>query len=133
MENIVVGIPYTSHESNGSVLDVDNQTATVNKVQVQNQSNGLAVLSESQTDTKVNSTPGLPSLEAMMAETVTDTFDDKKGMVQALYLQLEVCLLDYTINHIWSVLKICFERLQLLLLSTHIKICFSKKCTPKYF
>ncbi|XP_022953307.1 uncharacterized protein LOC111455896 isoform X1 [Cucurbita moschata] len=80
VENIVVGIPYTSHESNGSVLDVDNQTATVNEVQVQNQSNGLAVLSESQTNTKVNSTPGLPSLEATMAETVTDTFDDKKGI-----------------------------------------------------
>lgn len=87
VENIVVGIPYTSHESNGSVQD-DNQTSTANKVLVQNQSNGFAVLSESEIDTNVNSTPGLTSLEAMMAETVTDTVDEKKGMVQALHLQV---------------------------------------------
>ncbi|CAK9309832.1 unnamed protein product [Citrullus colocynthis] len=79
VENIVVGISYTSHESNGSVQE-DNQTSTANKVLVQNQSNGFAVLSESETDTNVNSTPGLTSLEAMTAETVTDTFDEKKGI-----------------------------------------------------
>lgn len=79
VENIVVGIPYTSHASNGSVQD-DNQTSTANKVLVQNQSNGFAVLSESEIDTNVNSTPGLTSLEAMMAETVTDTVDEKKGI-----------------------------------------------------
>ncbi|XP_008458056.2 uncharacterized protein LOC103497596 isoform X1 [Cucumis melo] len=72
VENIVVGIPYTSHESNGSVRD-DNQTSKVNKVLVQNQSNGFAVLSKSETDTKVNSTPG-------HTDSVTDAFDEKKGI-----------------------------------------------------
>ncbi|XP_038898255.1 uncharacterized protein LOC120085971 isoform X2 [Benincasa hispida] len=80
VENIVVGIPYTSHELNGSMQDVDNQTSTVNKVDVQNQSNGFSVLSESETDAKVNLTRGHTSLEAMMAETVTDTSDEKRGI-----------------------------------------------------
>ncbi|XP_011659199.1 uncharacterized protein LOC101210214 isoform X2 [Cucumis sativus] len=72
VENIVVGIPYTSHESNGSVQD-DNQTSRVNKVLVQNQSNGFAVLSKSETDTRADSTPG-------HTESATDTFDEKKGI-----------------------------------------------------
>lgn len=77
-EDIVVGIAYPSHESNGSVLDVDNQASTVDIVQVPNQSNGFAILLESEIDTKANSTPGLTSLEAM----VTDTLDGKNGMVK---------------------------------------------------
>lgn len=61
----------------------DNQTSKVNKVLVQNQSNGFAVLSKSETDTKANSTPG-------HTDSVTDAFDEKKGMVQAFALHLQV-------------------------------------------
>lgn len=68
------------------MLDVDNQTSAINKPQVQNQSNGFAVLLEPKIDTKTNSTPGLTSVEAMMAEIVTDTLDGKKGMLQGLNL-----------------------------------------------
>lgn len=50
---------------------------------VQNQSNGFAVLSKSETDTRADSTPG-------HTESATDTFDEKKGMVQAFALHLQV-------------------------------------------